>query len=481
MSDKSRIINPYIFRANFGLEKESIRVDAQGRPAKTPHPFPGISKISRDFSENQLEFITGVSKSPDGALIELEKLHKKAREVLETLPTGAEYIWPFSNPPAVAGDEDNPVAQFHGDSEWKTEYRKYLSEKYGNRLMLYSGIHVNFSFDEEYLNERFSDYHSRAGHSGQPQPAQGQPAREHPGSDTDNIKDRTSYVNRLYLDLAIWATKYSWLIIYLMGASPVFHSSFFDEGGPQAEIGQSPKADSPGDGHQEQKVSPAGGPDASTVISKYSSPRTGDEGYWNTFDPVLDYNGLKSYIDSIMKYVDDGSLLYPAELYYPVRLKPRGNYNLESLLQHGIDHIELRIVDVNPYAPAGIFREDLCFIHLLLVYMLAKGTKDFPEEEQLLALKDMKKAALLDDSVLLSNGKSLRDNAIEALEDMEDFFEDPAMAVAACSNCVNVVRSQKNKILENRRYAQRVVRDFGKDYQTKGLQRAKHPEDPRGQ
>ncbi len=418
MYSKKNIINPFIFRANFGLEKECIRVDAEGKPARTPHPFPGISKISRDFSENQLEFITGVSKSPDGALIELEMLHKKARDILRELPTGPEYIWPFSNPPAIEGDQDNPVAQFRGDSEWKTEYRKYLSKKYGNRLMLYSGIHVNFSFDEEYLNERFN-------------------------ACCVSGDDRTSYVNRLYMDLAIWATKYSWLIIYLLGASPVFDGSFFGR---------------PGE----------------TVISEYASPRTGDKGYWNTFDPVLDYTSLKGYIDSIMKYVEDGSLLYPAELYYPIRLKPRGNYNLESLLQHGIDHIELRIVDDNPYAPAGIFRGDICFVHLLLVYILGKGTKDFPEDEQIQALHDMKKAALLDDSVLLSNGKSLRDNALEVLDDMERFFADPDMAVASCTNCVEVVRSQKKKITEEcGRYAEQVIRDFGTGYQKKGLKLAK--------
>ena len=113
----------------------------------------------------------------------------------------------------------------------------------------------------------------------------------------------------------------------------------------------------------------------------------------------------------------------PAELYYPVRLKSAGLYDLERLRRKGVSHIEIRIIDENPYSEIGIFREDVRFLHLLMVYLASRAPKPFPEGEQLLALRDMKCAALFDDSTCLSNGLSIRENAVQALQEMEEFFE----------------------------------------------------------
>lgn len=113
----------------------------------------------------------------------------------------------------------------------------------------------------------------------------------------------------------------------------------------------------------------------------------------------------------------------PAELYYPVRLKSAGLYDLERLRREGVSHIEIRIIDENPYSEIGIFREDVRFLHLLMVYLASRAPKPFPEGEQLLALRDMKCAALFDDSTCLSNGLSIRENAVQALQEMEEFFE----------------------------------------------------------
>lgn len=88
-----------------------------------------------------------------------------------------------------------------------------------------------------------------------------------------------------------------------------------------------------------------------------------------------------------------------------------------------MSHIEIRIIDENPYSEIGIFREDVRFLHLLMVYLASRAPKPFPEREQLLALRDMKRAALFDDSNCLSNGLSIRENAVQALQEMEEFFE----------------------------------------------------------
>ena len=50
-------------RAEFGIERESLRVNADGTLAQTPHPFVGNAHIDRDFCENQVEIIGSVFDS----------------------------------------------------------------------------------------------------------------------------------------------------------------------------------------------------------------------------------------------------------------------------------------------------------------------------------------------------------------------------------------------------------------------------------
>lgn len=362
-----------ILAARMGLEKESLRVDRRGRLAQTSHPFPDDAELDVDFSGNQLEFVTGVCDSANEVWEALRRLHRKAARVLEKRETGPEYLWPFSNPPYVQAEGENPPMEFCGEKAWKTAYRNHLRDRYGTQLMLYSGIHFNLSFPEKF--------------------------REAISAIEDAGEKRRS-ADAAYLNLAAWTTRYAWLIVYLFAASPVLDESYFCPG----------KKDS-------------------TPCLKYASPRSSEIGYWNDFEPVLDYRSLEGYVDSILKYTEDGTLMSPAELYYPVRLKSAGLYDLERLRREGVSHIEIRIIDENPYSEIGIFREDVRFLHLLMVYLASRAPKPFPEGEQLRALRDMKRAALFDDSTCLSNGLSIRENAVQALQDMEAFFEDDGSVI----------------------------------------------------
>ena len=400
--------NCYMLDTNIGLEKESLRVDADGKLAQTPHPFPGDPHIDRDFSENQTEFITGIYDTPGAVVDELTRLHSKAAKKLLKLPTGPEYLWPFSNPPKIVSDKENPPAEFLGEDRWKTEYRYHLRERYGTRLMLYSGIHFNMSFTDEFLN-RLSV--SR---------------------------------NNAYLNLSAWALRYAWLVIYLTAASPVIDPSFFTN----------PK-------------------EAEKARHHYSSPRSSRIGYWNTFDPVLDYSSLDRCIDSIEAYVNDGSLMYPAELYYPVRLKPAGRYDMDALRENGISHIEIRVVDENPYSPIGIFKEDVQFLHLLMVFLMYRTPKEFTAEEQLVALHDMKAAALYNDRTVLSNGKSIWRNARDTLHEMYGFFRRGAFSRIEKAYIQEALNYQAQKLERGKRTAERVRQDFDEDYMEKGLALAK--------
>lgn len=69
-------------------------------------------------------------------------------------------------------------------------------------------------------------------------------------------------------------------------------------------------------------------------------------------------------------YIRTGELREIRELYYPVRLKPKGENSLANLKQ-GVDHIELRMLDLNPFSPVGISKEDLDFLQLFLFYLAA--------------------------------------------------------------------------------------------------------------
>ena len=143
-----------LLQGKFGLEKEGLRVYEDASMAHTPHPFPNDSHITRDFSENQVEINTCAEPSAEGAVLALEAYSRQVRKTIGALPR-PEYIWPFSNPPFLAGEEDIPIAQFTGPLASKTVYREYLARQYGRYKMTFSGIHVNYSFPRSFSRKSF--------------------------------------------------------------------------------------------------------------------------------------------------------------------------------------------------------------------------------------------------------------------------------------------------------------------------------------
>src|SRR5690606_13261909 len=93
-----------------GIEKEGLRVDAQGRLANTPHPAALGSaltnpRITTDYSEALLELITGTHASVDGLLAELRDTRAF---VAQRNPD--EIIWNQSMPAQLPAEADIPVA-----------------------------------------------------------------------------------------------------------------------------------------------------------------------------------------------------------------------------------------------------------------------------------------------------------------------------------------------------------------------------------
>ena len=340
-------IKEHLLDGNFGLEKESLRITGDGHFSHTKHPFPDDPNITRDFSENQIEINTGVHNSPEGAIEELRGHTERVLEKLQSLPE-PEFLWPFSNPPYIKNELDIPIAQFEGELAEKTAYREHLSRRYGRYKMTFSGIHFNFSFSEDLLK---ADYEL---------------ALKDQGPDGKAMSFQ-EYKNELYLSLAKRMSVYGWIMVPITAASPLLDSSFMEKGVYDGDI-----------------------------FTGMASVRCSEMGYWNEFTPIFNYESLPQYVDSMQHYVDDGALKAPSELYYPIRLKPAGPNSLSALRENGADHIELRMIDLNPLEETGLDIRDIQFAHLMLVWLA--GTPDVPVtiNDQVHAVQNFKNAARYD-------------------------------------------------------------------------------------
>lgn len=388
------IIKENLRQAEFGIERESLRINADGTLAQTPHPLGELKNIDRDFCENQIEIIGDVFDDPQKLYDQLIELQKYINNKLKD---NNEFLWPFSNPPKISGEDEIPVAEYKGSLQNKSVYRQYLAQKYGKIKMLFSGIHLNFSFPDSLLKTAFEQ-----------------------SKENDPIK----FKNDIYLRLASRLTEYAWLVVYLTAASPVSDGT------------------------------------VGTVSNVYSSIRCSDKGYWNHFVPLLDYSDLQSYIGSIRKYIDDGNLRSVSELYYPVRLKPRGANSLEALAENGINHLELRVIDVNPLSPTGVFVEDIRFIHLLMLYLSSLPEKEFSEADQIKAVKNIKQAAVF-------GNDETRQQAKYVLADIRRFIS------GYFPEFISVVDYQLEKTKPGNSYAEIISKRFGDTYMEKGISLAK--------
>ncbi len=356
--------NELFYKGFFGLERETLRVDSSGKLAQTPHPFGDDEQVTRDFCENQIELITPVCRSVKEALRELGRLDERARRELEKC---GERIWLYSNPPHFESEDEIPVANFTGEHSGKRAYRELLERRYGKRLMLFSGIHFNFSFDDEYLRTLCDE--------------------------SDFKKWRDGFYLRLYKQLSV----HSWLLLLLTASSPYHDRSLWADG--------------------------ANG----VVRSRYSSIRNSEKGYWNEFIPALDTSTLGGFVESIKDYVRKGALFSASELYLPVRLKPKGINHIDNFSE-GISHIELRMFDLDPAAPLGTDERDMGFAHLLIMYLSQQEDFDFTAQLQEKAVLDHRKAALYDLSAVTIDGLPILERAKQILDGMRSFFAEDSFA-----------------------------------------------------
>jgi len=338
-----------ILTAGFGIEREGLRVTAEGKLALTPHPpiFGGKLEnpyITTDFSESQVEVVTPVFNSVKETYEFLEAL---TNIVISEIKGNDELFWPYSMPSNVPEDKDIPIAVYQGEAGKKARaYREKLMAKYGGKRQLISGIHYNFSFSDDLLETLWKE------------------------SKCDMaIKD---FKDKLYLKVTRNYLRYRWLIIYLMGCTPALHGSYLKDClAPLDDVGQD------------------------TFISKDGiSSRNGScSGYKNNIDLYPDYSTMRDFVNSINEFIDRGDISEAKELYAQIRLKPKNCENiLESLERDGIQYLEIRTIDLNAFDKCGIAEIDLDFLNVFMLFLLLEG-EEFYETWQQEALLNEKYVA----------------------------------------------------------------------------------------
>ncbi|MCK5834731.1 MAG: bifunctional glutamate--cysteine ligase GshA/glutathione synthetase GshB [Lentisphaeria bacterium] len=370
-------LNLFLTKANFGLEKENVRVDLEGHLSSKPHPASFGDKlnnpyITTDFSESQVEVITPSVDTLEEAHDFLKALHNIVALELED-----EYLWPLSSPPSLPPEDEIKASSF-GDSESGQKanaYRDYLTEKYGKTRQLLSGIHYNFSFKETFLQELFK---------------------------ISELDDYTLFKDSVYLKLSRNFFKHRWILIYLFGASPGVHESFtpccLDELDEVA--------------------------DKSFSYCCGNSFRNGPCGYKNMDVFNVSYDTRADYVKGIRSLMADGTLINEKEYYSPIRLKAKDNVNLlDSIEKDGIEYVEIRLLDLNPLDETGLSLEQLQFVHLFVLYCLFDLTNTITPQEMVDGDKNHERIAQLgrkhNVTLATANGeKLLKDQGLEIITDI---------------------------------------------------------------
>ena len=349
-----------------GVEKESLRVAQDNATlAQTRHPAALGSAlthpyITTDYSEALLEFITPASVSIDATEQALANLHRFTAQQLQ-----GELLWNASMPCVVSGDNGIPIAQF-GESnvgQMKRIYRNGLSVRYGRRMQAIAGIHYNFSMPDTF----WTAAHSLSG--------------------VDQAL--SEFKTEGYLGLIRNFFSRVWLLLYLLGASPTVCASFLQ-------------------GNRSHPLQAMGDDHHSYYLPFATSLRMGDLGYTSNAQAGMEvcYNDIDQYIatlrDAILTphppyrdfqtmengeraQLNDSLLQIENEYYSPIRPKrvtQSGEAPIVALARKGVEYVEVRCVDINPFTPFGIDADTMRLLDLFLIACLIDDSPPCDEAGQ---------------------------------------------------------------------------------------------------
>ena len=347
-----------------GIEKESLRVSPEGQLSQRPHPKALGStlthpSITTDFSEALLEFITPPLGSVPEVLQTLEDIHRYTYQNI-----GDELLWVNSMPCVLGKDEDIPLADYGNSNigRMKKIYRRGLGNRYGRLMQTIAGIHYNWSV---------------------------------PDACWQTLKQNSSYSGSLqdyktdqYFSLIRNFRRHFWLLLYLFGGAPAVCRSFVA-------------------GRQHQ-LRPFNGDDHSLHMPYATSLRMGDLGYQSKAQDslVVCYNDLSTYIENLREALTESypdyeevgvqdlsgkyqqlntHLLQIENEFYstirPKRITSSGETPMRALWQRGIEYVEVRCIDLNPYSPVGIDADQMYFLEVFLLHCLLSDSPRTDKKE----------------------------------------------------------------------------------------------------
>jgi glutamate--cysteine ligase len=419
-----------------GIEKESLRATTEGSLAMTPHPAALGSalthpNITTDYSEAQLELITGVHATPETCLEELTQIHQFTYRAL-----GDEMLWVSSMPCNLPADENIPIGRYGSSNvgRAKSVYRMGLAHRYGRRMQTISGIHYNWSL---------------------------------PGVTSDE-----------YFALIRNFRRHAFLLLYLFGASPAVCDCFVA-----------------GREHPLQRLS-----EHAMYMPYGTSLRMGRLGYQSEAQATLavSYNGLQGYAASLHE-----ALTKPYPAYEAVGItNPGGEYNqlatsllqienefygtirpkrvirpgerpLHALLERGVEYVEVRLLDLNPFVPIGITLQNVRFLDIFLLHcLLSDSPPDTPAEIAALGRNQQRTAAFgREPGLRLERGGAeipLVEWAAQLLRDFEPIAAmlDAAHASSDYGDALRAARSVVDQpdLLPSARLLEVMARDHGNSF-----------------
>ncbi|MGM0522096.1 MAG: glutamate--cysteine ligase [Pseudomonadota bacterium] len=351
-------------RLRRGIEKEGLRVDAEGRIAQTPHPQALGSKlthphITTDYSEALLEYITPVYSEPREALAFLGDLQAFSYRYLDD-----EWIWPASMPARLNGNDSVVIADYGNSNTgvMKHVYRKGLDVRYGRIMQAIAGVHYNVSLPDSMWRV----------------------LQAFEGQEKTSLND---YRSARYFGLIRNFRRHSWLLLYLFGASPAIDKSFLPSGNVPEKLKTL---------------------DDETYYAPYATTlRMSDLGYQNKVQEQLKicFNSLSNYVNTLRHAISspwpdyeklgvnvDGewrqlnaNILQIENEYYsdirPKRVTKHNETPSQALEARGVEYIEVRCLDLNPFDPLGVTETQIRFIDTFLMWCLLSESPWISDEE----------------------------------------------------------------------------------------------------
>ena len=358
-----------LVEGNFGLEKECQRIISTGDLALTPHPpvFGDKTKnphITNDFSESQIEMITIPFNSAEEAYESLNTINLKVENGI-----GNELLWPLSMPPKLPDEEGIPIACFPGSENGKNmeTYRKGLALRYGKKMQMISGIHYNFSFSDEMINYLYKKWR--------------------------NKKDKRLFIDEIHFGLARNFMRYSWILIYLFGASPFCHPTYYPVIKKELMLIQKCCHD-----NYEDIIENCIQYATSLRVSRfgYSNSLKKENMYFNSLEEYSTklhkmlstkdetFSKLGIYRDGSQIQLNENILQKESEFYSSIRLKQpicEGETPLDALEKRGVEYVEVRILDLNPFEKLGLSIEQMNFLQVFMHFCLFEESPQITEDE----------------------------------------------------------------------------------------------------